>query len=93
MGNPFPVGGGAAFGLEKLTHQKAVDLYELWIVGDFDGLGDYKVFADMYRKHNGFDSTVLIPQLIHDLRGHNLLCWCGLDQPCHADTLLRICNQ
>ena len=26
------------------------------------------------------------------LRGKNLGCWCALDQPCHADTLLRIAN-
>jgi len=26
------------------------------------------------------------------LRGKNLACWCGLDQPCHADILLEIAN-
>lgn len=26
------------------------------------------------------------------LRGHNLACWCPLDQPCHADVLLRLAN-
>lgn len=26
------------------------------------------------------------------LRGKNLACWCPLDQPCHADVLLRIAN-
>jgi hypothetical protein len=26
------------------------------------------------------------------LRGKNLACWCKLDQPCHADTLLEIAN-
>ena len=30
--------------------------------------------------------------IIKDLRGKNLACWCALDQPCHADTLLRIAN-
>ncbi|MBM3253101.1 MAG: DUF4326 domain-containing protein [Candidatus Omnitrophica bacterium] len=34
---------------------------------------------------------------IHDvikrvLKGKNLACWCPLDQPCHADILLRIAN-
>lgn len=24
------------------------------------------------------------------LRGKNLACWCRLDQPCHADVLLRL---
>ena len=27
------------------------------------------------------------------LRGKNLACWCTLDQPCHADELLRVANQ
>ena len=27
-----------------------------------------------------------------ELRGKNLACWCPLDEPCHADVLLRIAN-
>jgi hypothetical protein len=27
-----------------------------------------------------------------ELRGHDLACWCPLDQPCHADVLLEIAN-
>lgn len=26
------------------------------------------------------------------LRGKNLACWCSLDEPCHADVLLRLVN-
>jgi hypothetical protein len=26
------------------------------------------------------------------LEGHDLACWCPLDQPCHADVLLRLAN-
>jgi hypothetical protein len=26
------------------------------------------------------------------LRGHDLACWCGLDQPCHGNVLLEIAN-
>lgn len=26
------------------------------------------------------------------LRGKDLVCWCPLDQPCHADLLLEIAN-
>ena len=26
------------------------------------------------------------------LRGKDLACWCPLDQPCHADVLLKIAN-
>lgn len=27
-----------------------------------------------------------------NLRGRTLMCWCALDQPCHADVLLEIAN-
>ena len=30
--------------------------------------------------------------LVANLRGKNLACWCALDQPCHADVLLEIAN-
>ncbi len=31
-------------------------------------------------------------ELLAPLRGKNLACWCRLDQPCHADVLLRLAN-
>lgn len=32
-------------------------------------------------------------EAVGGLAGHDLACWCPLDQPCHADVLLRIANQ
>lgn len=29
----------------------------------------------------------------HELLGKDLACWCSLDQPCHADVLIRIANE
>jgi hypothetical protein len=26
------------------------------------------------------------------LKGRDLVCWCALDQPCHADVLLELAN-
>lgn len=34
----------------------------------------------------------LHPNILTPLRGKNLACWCPLDQPCHADVLLRLAN-
>ncbi|HEY7010126.1 MAG TPA: DUF4326 domain-containing protein [Jatrophihabitantaceae bacterium] len=31
-------------------------------------------------------------QQARELAGHDLACWCPLDQPCHADVLLEIAN-
>ena len=28
-----------------------------------------------------------------ELRGHDLACWCRLDEACHGDTLLKIANE
>lgn len=28
-----------------------------------------------------------------ELRGRDLMCWCALDAPCHADVLLELANQ
>jgi hypothetical protein len=32
-------------------------------------------------------------ELVQELRGKNLACWCPLDAPCHADVLLELANQ
>jgi hypothetical protein len=45
------------------------------------------MFAAYLRGILSRDANFLAP-----LRGKNLGCWCKLDQPCHADVLLRIAN-
>ena len=44
----------------------------------------------LYEQHlaNNFNER----DIRHCLRGKDLACWCALDQPCHADVLLRIAN-
>lgn len=32
-------------------------------------------------------------EMIRELRGKDLACWCPLDQPCHADVLLELANR
>lgn len=36
--------------------------------------------------------TIVAPPDLTALRGHDLCCWCPLDQPCHADVLIEIAN-
>ncbi len=31
--------------------------------------------------------------VVRELAGHDLACWCPLDGPCHADVLLGIANR
>lgn len=37
--------------------------------------------------------TAAFVESISQLRGHDLVCWCPLDSPCHADVLLDICRE
>lgn len=32
-------------------------------------------------------------EIVAELRGKDLACWCRLDQPCHADVLLELANR
>jgi len=34
-----------------------------------------------------------LAEAVAKLRGKDLACWCALDQPCHADTLLWVANR
>lgn len=49
-----------------------------------------------YTHAEGSIEDLLLDELTLDdlasLRGKNLACWCLLDQPCHADVLLRLAN-
>lgn|SRR5690606_5383944 len=36
---------------------------------------------------------ITVEDVIRELRGKDLCCWCGLDQPCHADVLLELANK
>jgi hypothetical protein len=38
------------------------------------------------------EGKALAKRAREDLRGKNLACWCPLDGPCHADTLLAAAN-
>lgn len=37
--------------------------------------------------------TEIEPQELEELTGKDLVCFCPLDQPCHADVLLRWANR
>ena len=37
-------------------------------------------------------ATVTIEEIVKELKGKNLACWCSKDERCHADVLLRLAN-
>jgi hypothetical protein len=64
--------------LRRLCAEKFEDQLEPCLLSD-NGieLGDYADIYEMIRA---------------ELGGHDLACWCPLDQPCHADVLLELAN-
>lgn len=55
--------------------------------------GDYQNATDYYR-HWLYHSVAgaKLRWQISQLTGKDLVCWCPLDQPCHADVLLQLAN-
>ena len=83
-GNPFVVAQDHA-ALEQYGDYTAnVDLWGGWPVRDTQTA--VRAFEEMKATH-------LPLAALRELRGKNLACWCPLDQPCHADVLLRLANE
>ena len=52
--------------------------------------------VSMFEEYLGYEEMIesnLWKSMKKELKGKNLACWCPLDQPCHADVLLKIANQ
>lgn len=53
----------------------------------------YRHHGEKSTMENLFLSILNIEDIRCELRGKNLACWCALDQPCHADVLLKLANE
>lgn len=68
--------------------------------GDFDNLAAaHRKAVEIYRQnliapgphhHRLLSPVPTLVDVIRELRGRDLCCWCPLDQPCHADVLLEL---
>lgn len=85
-GNPFRAGvlfcGTTIRALH--TQQELVDMFDEWV--SLDTLDPRCWDRELIVAH------VKLKSQLGYLRGRDLVCWCRLDQPCHADVLLRIAN-
>ena len=83
-GNPFRTG----------DRQKDYDSYMACVNAGFPVPPAY---IDLWNDAGG-DASMLVVlsarvrSVLDELRGHDLACWCPLDQPCHADVLLEIAS-
>jgi hypothetical protein len=77
----------------------AVDLYRGLMLGwSPSELADYANHELAYAAHLAWLNRLgrgghPIDHARFELKGHDLACWCPLDQPCHADVLLELANQ
>jgi hypothetical protein len=77
-GNPFTVKAAEEAGYGTGAQYTVVAAFKHWMLGE------------PHWAHGGILPAV--PD-IEPLRGMNLACWCRLDQPCHADVLLKLANR
>lgn len=85
-GNPWAV--------PEYTQQEAVRRYRRWLRGTLDiGIeaARYGVDGEQVRAYL-VNQRLIILESLPLLRGHDLACWCALDQPCHASVLLELAN-
>lgn len=84
-GNPF-AGYGAAQAFRDWVAFRTATLTEAQAAYNADGFD--VVILDDARAEETAAALDLLP-----LRGLDLVCWCALDKPCHADALLEFANR
>lgn len=66
-----------------------------FVVGEKNELGiimSAEFCVNMYKMFFIFDAEFSIKDVVKELGGKNLSCWCPVNQVCHADILLQIAN-
>ena len=93
-GNPFVIGKFQNLGLWiAINGTMTQDQLDSWHDHDGTILVDLSAVIGCYRKYaEWMITTKRGDEWIAPLRGKDLVCWCPLDQPCHADVLLEISN-
>jgi hypothetical protein len=98
-GNPFRIYGYNLIGprwsvaRDTWTHIRADQCTELYVssshlLSTAEAVGKYQMLLNVRTR----DEPDRLRKWLAPLRGHDLACWCPLDQPCHADVLLEIAN-
>lgn len=79
-GNPFKAADAIEAGYQDGNAMAAL-AFKGWLAGDPD-----------WRRPRPDAQRDFILSNLHALRGKDLACFCHLDQPCHADVLLKLAN-
>lgn len=89
FGNPFPV--------DCYGREGAVDRFRRWATGC--GMSTREMSESSRRDRWSSPESVSLVTVrawmltdLPKLRGMDLVCWCSLDGPCHADVLIELAN-
>lgn len=89
-GNPFKFAGPQAY---SSCPDECFETYR-WCLGKFPIPGEV---MELWGREGGSTAMLValavpVHDVIHQLRGKNLACWCAFGEPCHADVLLELAN-
>lgn len=84
---------GNAFDWMVFGREGAVDFFERWLDDTLTPEERASCGVDILTREWADASRKRLLAIIPELRGHDLMCWCPLDQPCHADILLKLANR
>ena len=103
FGNPFVIGDRHPALPRPMTREDVVELYSLWIDEriDVEYIGvdtpDRDAHLVAFRIAMGWEMVKrgwAVAQAARALlAGKTLMCWCGVDEPCHGDPLLEVANK
>lgn len=68
------------------TREEVVELYRLTLTEPTQGM----LWA--YPSRKGHFAKVTVDDIRRELAGRDLVCWCDLFDPCHADWLIKVAN-
>lgn len=94
-GNPWRVDAGATMHGED--HQGRIEELEIpttpaMAVAAFRRMWDWRLTGVEPEDDDDIAYVAARQAELEELRGHDLACYCPLDQPCHADILLELSN-
>ncbi len=84
-----PTNWGNPFKVSKYGNKKAVQMFEDCLLNNSMAYA----YEHQNHAHQLFNWFTWMSKNLYLLRGKNLTCFCPLDQPCHADVLLKYANQ
>jgi len=68
-------------------------LENVFVSRGFEFCNPYKIGSIFINEKRECSRPQYINKIKEKLKGKNLVCWCSLNEECHADLLLKIANE